>query len=255
MYDPHTVAFEVKSPFRGRPSNIWPKGYRETWFTIWHHDPERTGTGNRTDDSCGWFDRTPGQYADAVTYLLGDQSTVFEIERALRTMAPVTHHGKYTYPRLPLSEALALCLMIASELELRRWWNGQRGNGGAHASAWRRVFTRERIVMPVAVRLALNPLDNLSTPENPEQAVRLIAAALNRHFRPWYRHPRWHVHHWHIQWHWLQKFNRWAFARCAKCGGRFAWGESVCGSWGGKAIWHGSCDGSRAASSAPVATP
>jgi hypothetical protein len=44
-------------------------------FDVWHIDPEKRGTGNRTDDSCGWFDRTPGDYADAVAYLLKDAST------------------------------------------------------------------------------------------------------------------------------------------------------------------------------------
>jgi hypothetical protein len=35
---------------------------------------------------------------------------------------------------------------------------------------------------------------------------------------------RWHIWHWRIQIHWLLDFKRWAFSRCATCGGRFAWG-------------------------------
>ncbi len=47
-------------------------------------------------------------------------------------------------------------------------------------------------------------------------------------------HPRWHVHHWHIQIHPLQNFKRWAFSRCESCGGRFAWGEApTSNSWNG----------------------
>lgn len=53
MHDPLTVAFDIKSPFRQRPSQFWPKGYRNTFVTIWHRDPERDGS----DDSCGWFIR------------------------------------------------------------------------------------------------------------------------------------------------------------------------------------------------------
>ena len=53
MYDPLTVAFEIRSPFREKPSRLWPKGYRPPFITIWHKDPERDGT----DDSCDWFGR------------------------------------------------------------------------------------------------------------------------------------------------------------------------------------------------------
>jgi hypothetical protein len=59
--------------------------------------------------------------------------------------------------------------------------------------------------------------------------------------RPWYRHPRWHVHHWRIQVPLWQTFYRWAFERCSKCGGRFGWGESVIGDWAGTRIWHDNC--------------
>jgi hypothetical protein len=42
--------------------------------------------------------------------------------------------------------------------------------------------------------------------------------------RPWWKHPRWHIWHWRVQVHPLQQFKRWAFSRCAVCGGRFPWG-------------------------------
>ena len=39
MHDPSTVAFDIKYPWRGKPSKFWPKGYRATFITIWHEDP------------------------------------------------------------------------------------------------------------------------------------------------------------------------------------------------------------------------
>jgi hypothetical protein len=52
--------------------------------------------------------------------------------------------------------------------------------------------------------------------------------------RPWWKHPKWHLHHWKLQWHQVQSFKRWAFSRCQRCGCRFKWGESVVGlSWSG----------------------
>ena len=222
-------------------------------FDVWHIDPERRTEGQRTDDSCGWFDRRPGEYADAVRYLLCDESTMFEIKRALATRCPVTHDGKYTYPRLPLSESLAVCLMVASELELRRGWNGQSGNGAAHASAWLKMFTRERIVMPVAVLLALNPLDNLSACEEPEDIVRILAAALNRHFRPWWKHPRWHVHHWQINFHLPRNLKR-MFQPCATCGKGLGFGVSPYDLGDGR-LHHSECVGRGATATSATGDP
>lgn len=52
--------------------------------------------------------------------------------------------------------------------------------------------------------------------------------------RGWRLHPRWHVWHWRVQIHPLQAFKRWAFSRCATCGGRFAAGDGVVtAQWGG----------------------
>jgi len=51
-----------------------------------------------------------------------------------------------------------------------------------------------------------------------------VMRAYLRHHRPWWKHPRWHVHHWSIQVHFIQNLKRWLFSRCASCGERFSWG-------------------------------
>lgn len=48
MYDPKTVAHEIKWPWKNK------RGYRESIVTIWHVDPEKKTLGTRRDDSCGW---------------------------------------------------------------------------------------------------------------------------------------------------------------------------------------------------------
>jgi hypothetical protein len=60
--------------------------------------------------------------------------------------------------------------------------------------------------------------------------------------RPAWQHPRFHVWHYKLQIHPWQDFKRWAFSRCAVCGGRFKWAESVIGSWEGTKIWHMDCE-------------
>lgn len=248
MYDPSTVAFDIKYPWKAGSERF---SYRPSFITIWHEDPEKPGTGNRTDDSCGWFDRTPGPFADAVSYVLKDKSFMHDVGLTLKRRKRVPYpfyegisEEQLYGNRLSAGDAFALVVMIASELELRRWWNGQNGKRGACEDVWLKTFTRKRSVTDFAAGLALHPLDNLSHVEAAESMVRLTAAALNRHFRPWYRHPRWHVWHWRLQIHPLQQLARVLFDRCATCGKGFRWGYSPTStSWEGKELHHGECLG------------
>ena len=235
-YHPETLAFSFP-PYpaglidRPKPWSLARALYAlKPWigFDVWHIDPERPDTGNRTDDSCGWFDRTPGDYADAVKYLVGDTTTMHEIKLVLGRMRrvptpfyegisePRDPDSAPGYPRLSHGDTLAVCLLIARELELRRWWNGQNGKVGRHGAGVRGIFMRRRSVDGIAFDLALNPLDNLSSVDEPELMVTRIAAALNRHFRPWWRHPRWHVHHWQINFDLVRNVRR-MFEPCATC--------------------------------------
>lgn len=225
MYDPATLVVSFPS-YRGRLYRLAPF----IGFDIWHIDPEQYSEGQRTDDSCGWFDRRPHEYADAVNYLLSDESTVHEIKLIIlkRKDTPAAFYEgvskkQISYPRLSAADTLALCLLVARELETRRWWNGQNGKEGASRSRWRRAFSRRRNVGDVATTLALNPLDNLSSVEEPELAVRLIAGALHRHFKPWWKHPRWHVHHWKINFALPRNIRRALFTKCETCGKRLGW--------------------------------
>lgn len=241
MYDPATLAFSFP-PYSSAGFGRWLYGL-SPWIgvDVWHIDPERASKGQRTDDSCGWFDRRPGPYADAVAYLLKDKETMHEVSRAVRTRDPVTGPYGHTYPRMPLGETLAIVTLVADELELRRWWNGQSGNRGAHASWWLRTFTRKRDVALEARGLALHPLDNLSACDEPEELVRLIAGALHRRFRPWWKHPRWHVHHWQVNLTLARNLKR-MFQRCATCGKPLGFGVSPHDLGDGR-LHHGACVG------------
>lgn len=45
MFDPLTVAFEIKYPWKGKG-----RLYRDAFITVWHKDPCKDGS----DDSCDW---------------------------------------------------------------------------------------------------------------------------------------------------------------------------------------------------------
>ena len=174
MHDPMTVAFEIRYPWHDKPTKTWPKGYRHSFITIWHKDPETDGT----DDSCDWSGR-----------------------------------------KFPERQAAQLKDMVTNPNDNVQWFF--EGTGFNEYDMKHAVF-----VIAANVRRIIAP-------------------------RPWYRHPRWHVWHWHIQVHPVQHFKRWAFSRCAGCGKRFIWGYSPATySWDGegpqwfrseRSIYHHNC--------------
>ena len=248
-YHPETlVASFPPYSFKSRAGKVLHRLSPFIGFDIWHMDAERRTEGQRTDDSCGWFDRRPREYADAVAYLLKDESTLHEINlvlaRRVETLAPFykgISERQIVYPRLPAADTLALCLMVARELELRRYWNGQNGKGGACGSWFRKTFTRRRKVDGIAMDLALNPLDNFSSIDTPESVVRLMAGALGRHFKPWWKHPRWHVHHWKVNFNLSRNLRRMLIDKCGTCGKRLGW--NYCPVSAGGKLHHGKCYG------------
>lgn len=54
MFDPDTVAFEIKYPWKRKGSQ-----FRDSFITIWHHDPCKDGS----DNSCDWFGHKGLEYA------------------------------------------------------------------------------------------------------------------------------------------------------------------------------------------------
>lgn len=146
MHDPMTVAFEIKYPWKEKPTKYFPNGHRDTFITIWHVDPEKNGN----DDSCDWF----GSYRRLNSKEMAITEAIFDLESIL-----------YNEPFYPSHPAY---LRFQKLKEAQRKWR-QRG------------------------------------------------------FR---LHPRWHVWHWKIQIHPLQKLRRWLFSCCAKCGNGFVWGYS-----------------------------
>lgn len=228
MHDPETVAHEIKLPFFGRVINE-KTGYKHypTLVTIWHVDPERHGD----DDSCGWFNRKD-----------------------------------------PASNAF---VAKAREIGVREWsfFFGEHGDRGmsefeAIYSAWQTITWQQHKRWQLSnkeineiAHLASWPGDNLrrtfyQAMDNPEQLGWLfvyVASAYLRLHRPWWDHPRWHVHHWRIQIPFIQDLQRFLFSRCAGCGKRFTWGYApISNSWHGdgprwfkgeRGVYHHECIG------------
>lgn len=231
MHDPMTVAFDIKSPFKSKPSASWPKGYRSTIVTIWHKDPCRDGS----DDSCGWFMRVRH----------GDDSVREKIRKSIAFNWDDEHHGMFDADGKPRFSTIAIAL---------NFFRFAAGEFFDHD--WRKVDRFMRRNLYEIMSFAENAVDSLHAPivgkygptprdERINGMADCLYGWILRADRPWWKHPRWHVWHWRIQIHPLQRTWQWLFDRCAMCGGRFKFHEGRLGNWDGDRCWHFRCDMSK----------
>lgn len=177
MHDPLTVAFEIKSPFKNKD------GYRSSLITIWHKDPCSDGT----DDSCGWFIR--GRHCD--------QKVLDEIKQEFKFN--LLHNYWFDKEGKQIFSTIGtLNLMYKSAL----WIHYKRDR--QKLVNFLRKYTNEIITF------AENPTDCIgdmitnkwNCKDNIERFDSLpgiIYSDILRKDRKWYQHPKWHIHHWRIQ--------------------------------------------------------
>lgn len=212
MHDPQTVAFEIRRPWAKKPQTGKFK-YYPSIITIWHVDPETDGS----DDSCGWH------------YKLTQKDIAWCEKTAVRE-----HKITFGYEDLALGHASSLEIVWAV------WCLVRHGLLKKHKGyIYAPLPHRE---MQEIMALVANPADNISriaqqaktSVESFQRLLMCVARNQSRYFRPWYRHPRWHIHHWRIQIHFNQDLKRWLFSRCKGCGKRFTWGYAPVSTQ-----WHG----------------
>lgn len=222
MRDPMCVAHELRYPWRKyrHPKNDFEKTYRESFATIWHNDPETDGT----DDSCGWFLRARHLDKEVLARIIS--RFAFEWSHGV----PFGWFSESEDPNFSV-QAIVLDMFTLAAGEVFGFWSRKQQR-----------YLRDHL--HDILRFAENPCDSLYTSitshygkdEKREQRIRDMAGCvysyIMRNSRPFWKHPKWHVHHWSLQVPAIQNFKRWAFTRCNKCGGHFRWGQSpVSDSW------------------------
>jgi hypothetical protein len=240
MHDPSTVAFEFMWPpkWMKKAFKLPDSHMKDRWIlTIWHIDPETDGS----DDSCGWFSPKLTNEQRERLYALADEEYDFVIG------------DKYGVKYQDPAGLVYWCwCMIGNRMDKRKG----------------RKFALSLKEINEVMSLSHNPSDNLRYSVNAvykgeekerkeafRQLLFLIYRSYLRIHRPWYKHPRWHIHHWNFQVHSLQKLKRYLFSRCKVCGGRFPWGYAPSGPWHGtgplwfrsEVAWHHECDTSKKA--------
>lgn len=212
MHDPMTLAFTVPYPWvhSRQPDG---RAYRAPFITVWHRDPERGGS----DDSCGWsFPRlTKEQRRRLCDWAFDEGRNPYFLREPSKAWTGSRTEAETLYRALVLLTARCLGLrMTFGEASL---YAAQRVHNGG--------------VEDASGALCWLPGYHCNGEDSPEKRREHLAGIMGgiardllRMRRPWWRHPRWHVHHWRLQVHPLQQFKRWAFSRCAGCGRRFPWG-------------------------------
>lgn len=221
MHDPMTVAFDIKYPWKKKCS-LFPDGdYRETFLTVWHVDPEKDGS----DDSCGWFMR-PRHGNEAMLKQI-EKDFDYEWNHATKEydFGLFDSSGNPKYSNIYITTylfRLGASIFFARTLKQRNWKKAEK---------W---MNKEFMRLVMFSEGEVDSMDTLiknkygyQREQRVRDAARIIYGWLLRDTRPWYKHPRWHIHHWKLQCHPLQSLKRTLFSKCCKCGKGFKYGESV----------------------------
>lgn len=222
MHDPMTVAHEIKWPWKNK------HGYRESIFTIWHVDPEKDGT----DDSCGW-----------------SRPKITDAERAYIKKAAQDQYSQLYARKEAIREGKDYAnVCYNQDIHGVIYWLWRHfSKGKIRWQYGKHLSNRE---LQYVYQLATNPVDNFQGYKNNtlkefEDFAMLVYKAYKAFKRPWYKHPRWHIHHWRIQFRPWQNFKLRHFKKCCICGKR-GFKSSPIGDWDGTRIWHQECDRSMA---------
>lgn len=234
MHDPMTVAHEIKWPISFRKNSISGDKYYNPLITIWHVDPEKDGT----DDSCGWFIRQRHVPKDLVEKVTKEFEFQFK------------HDYWFNEAGYPKFSTMSICLQMYSHAawNVFMWLAGNKPTNKAR----RRYDKFMRKYLFHILHFAENPVDSLYNSINliygedkKEERIRnfvsIVLSDIIRKIRPWYKHPRWHIHHWKIQFHPWQNLKRRYWDKCCICGKR-GFKSSAIGDWNGTKRWHQECD-------------
>lgn len=221
MHDPMTVAHEIHlGPKKRKNGN-----YRSPFITIWHLDPEKDGT----DDSCGWFKRA--RHVDQKK--LEEVSKEFLFNYKHNYWFDANGYRQFSTPGLVLN-------MFTTSLWIHYNRNRKKSD----------KFLRKHLHS--ILHFAENPTDSIGDTitrkfggEINEETIRSLAATVYTYIvraeLKWWQHPRWHIHHWKIQFHPWQQLKRRYWDKCAICGKR-GFKSSAISDWSGTNRWHQHCD-------------
>lgn len=248
MHSPETVAHKI---YLGRQKKKNGQ-YRTPLITIWHNDPEKDGT----DDSCGWFIRL--RHADKGVYEKIVKEFESEWDRTFKGENGYIYNCGWFMPNgyhnLSVRGIVSNMYLYASKIVFNP--DDKISPTKAWKKAWRFMKKHREQITYFAENNRDSMFDVITrkfqlgcgaeyTPEKRMEFIKecaeIVYADVLRKNRKWYQHPRWHIHHWSIQFHPFQRLKRRYWDKCCKCGKRGFKGYAM-GDWEGAKIWHEGCD-------------
>ena len=241
MHDPKSVAHEIYLGSKKKKNGH----YRNAFITIWHNDPETDGT----DDSCGWFMRSRHGNPEMLNKIKSAIESDFDRTYVSESNGTLYLTGYFTpVTGKPVMSTIGIVVNMFYVAAFRFFKNNRR-----KAKKWMQDNLFD------IIHFAENPTDSLkddvlgtfrhgtgenwNREESLNNYANIIYGYILRSTRKWWQHPRWHIHHWSIQFHPLQNLKRRYWDKCCKCGKR-GFKSSAIGDWDGKNIWHQECDDS-----------
>lgn len=222
MHDPKTVAFEIYLGSKKKRNG----NYKSPFITIWHNDPELDGS----DDSCGWS--YPKITNEEITYL---------------DKVAKEQYGQLFARRIAIAEDkdyFSIC--YDQDIYGVIYWMWRVFNKKFNKTVWQYGNDLTLKELQQVYVLSTNPVDNFQHNNCHNIAefrdtIGLIYRVWKRFHRKWYQHPRWHIHHWSIQFHPYQRLKRRYFDKCSECGKRGFKGAAY-SDWDGTKTWHEECN-------------
>jgi hypothetical protein len=173
-------------------------------FTLWHKDTESDGS----DDACGFYLRA--RHGDPNIL----RRIIYSFERDFKDW--FDDDGQ---PRLS-TMAITLNMYNTASHEFYNY-NWKKKTRFMKKHLYEILLFAENSIDSLHPSINSSKLRTRYIAPGKEQRAQefanIIYADILRKSRPWYKHPRWHIHHWRLQVHHYQQLRRRLFTRCAKC--------------------------------------
>lgn len=255
MHSPETVAFEIYLGKKKKKNG----NYRIPLITIWHNDPCNDGS----DDSCGWFIR--GRHVKEGVIKKVAKEFEFEWDRTFKGNNGFLYNSGWFNPQ---GDNILSVQAIVLNMYLRAYKIALNPEGKIDAGKmWDKAYKFINKHLVEIILFAENNTDSMrdsivrkyergcneeytaaKRESWIENCASIVTCDIMRKVRPWYKHPKWHIRHWSIQFPPLQQFKRRWWDKCSVCGKRGFKGAAM-SDWYGTKRWHQECD----KSSKPVA--